>query len=352
MLMTLFLFVLYLLAGLCLFLFLLNRSLIWMPDGSNKLLTMAAAFAITMGGGALLGWALPREWRLAVPCGVLALFSLGEVRRWIIRHRHRGSAPVVAPNGSAPYLSLSDPVTTTDLAYYHYEIALPGWTGPPLRIAQLSDFHVNGGLPHSFYRCAVMLAREANPDLLFVTGDFVTGLDDLYALSDLLVELAAPNVYAVLGNHDYWADAERIGGMVREAGIRLLTDESIVLERSGALVRLTGYDSPWGECTFVPPATRPGELHLVLSHSPDNIYRLREMTGAHAVFSGHYHAGQFRLPWVGPVIVPSRYGRRFDHGHFLFGGTHLFVSGGVGSANPALRLYCQPDVFVVDIVPA
>jgi predicted MPP superfamily phosphohydrolase len=49
------------------------------------------------------------------------------------------------------------------------------------------------------------------------------------------------------------------------------------------------------------------------------------------------------------VIVPSRFGRLFDHGHFVVNGTHLFVSSGVGSATPALRFYCQPDIFVIDV---
>jgi predicted MPP superfamily phosphohydrolase len=88
---------------------------------------------------------------------------------------------------------------------------------------------------------------------------------------------------------------------------------------------------------------------LVLSHTPDNVYALAEQ-GATAVFAGHTHGGQMRVPWLGPLIVPSRYGRRFDRGHFDVEGTHLYVSAGVGADAPPLRLWCPPDLVVVDLV--
>jgi len=50
------------------------------------------------------------------------------------------------------------------------------------------------------------------------------------------------------------------------------------------------------------------------------------------------------------VVVPSAYGRRFDHGHFVVHGTHLFVVSGIGVIGPPFRVYCQPDIFVIDVV--
>jgi predicted MPP superfamily phosphohydrolase len=68
------------------------------------------------------------------------------------------------------------------------------------------------------------------------------------------------------------------------------------------------------------------------------------------VFAGHTHGGQFRIPFLGPLLMPSRYGRRFDQGHFVVEGTHLYVSAGVGADAPNLRLWCPPDLVVVDLV--
>ena len=60
-------------------------------------------------------------------------------------------------------------------------------------------------------------------------------------------------------------------------------------------------------------------------------------------------AARCEFPGWGALVVPSKYGRRFDHGHFVINGTHLFVTAGVGSAEPPLRLWCQPDIFIVDV---
>ena len=154
--------------------------------------------------------------------------------------------------------------------------------------------------------------------------------------------------FAVLGNHDYWAGADAVRPAIRKAGITLLTDDSVRLQMEGGTIQITGCDYPWSGATCVVPESPDGVLRLVLSHTPDNIYRISKQS-AHFVFSGHYHAGQLRIPFLGPIVVPSVYGRRFDHGHFVVHGTHLFVASGVGAASPPFRLYCEPDIFVVDV---
>jgi len=58
----------------------------------------------------------------------------------------------------------------------------------------------------------------------------------------------------------------------------------------------------------------------------------------------------YRLPFLGSIVVPSLYGRRFDHGHFVVNGTHLFVSSGIGVSSPQFRLFCRPDIFIVDVL--
>jgi predicted MPP superfamily phosphohydrolase len=118
-------------------------------------------------------------------------------------------------------------------------------------------------------------------------------------------------------------------------------------------VRLCATEAPWGPALTRETSsagTAPRLPLLVLSHTPDNIYELAAL-GANAVFSGHTHGGQIRFPFIGSVIVPSAYGRRFDLGHFSVDGTDLFVSAGVGADHPAVRIWCRPELLVVDFVP-
>jgi predicted MPP superfamily phosphohydrolase len=243
--------------------------------------------------------------------------------------------------------------TTTRLVLRRYTLPAPGWRGPALRIAHVSDFHLNSHLPLAYFEDAMQRVADARPDLLFFTGDYVTYLRYIDLVPRVLsIAQGRLGAFGVLGNHDYWAGAERVAEAVSSTGVRLLRDETARLDLGdGHAVVLAGCESPWSQRDFRPPAVMDGDLALTLTHTPDNVYRLSRL-GHAAIFAGHYHAGQMRLPVLGPLVVPSRYGRRFDHGRFIVDGTHLFVSAGVGSAEPPVRLWCQPDVFIVDVAGA
>jgi predicted MPP superfamily phosphohydrolase len=203
--------------------------------------------------------------------------------------------------------------------------------------------------PLEYYQEVVSVAEQTHADIAVFTGDFLTHIESLPELPKILRPIGRLETYAVLGNHDYWADPRAIGDVIRASGLRLLSDESHTLAVGDDEIVVTGYDYPWG--TKEKSIARQGGdmLHVVLSHTPDNIYRIADAS-ADLVFSGHYHAGQIRVPVHGSVVVPSVYGRRFDHGHFVVNGTHLFVASGIGAANPPVRICCRPDIFVVDIL--
>ncbi|MHC4566007.1 MAG: metallophosphoesterase, partial [Planctomycetota bacterium] len=282
------------------------------------------------------------------PVALLALVLLGEVRRlWI-----RRSCAAARPVDTIPHhVDITNPVTTTDFVVHKYEVPHPKWRGAPLRIVHLTDLHVHPNLPLEYYQEVLSVAEETEPDVAVFTGDFITRAGALPMLRKILRPIAKRESYAVLGNHDYWAKPEAVGKVIAESGLRLLSGESHTLAVGDSEIAFTGYDYPWGTKQKSVPPHESGKLHVVLSHTPDNIYRISK-SSADLVFCGHYHAGQIRLPILGPIVVPSVYGRRFDHGHFVVNGTHLFVASGIGAVYPPVRIYCQPDIFVVDIVPA
>jgi predicted MPP superfamily phosphohydrolase len=335
------------LAGLALFLLLLNRWLMFARDGRPKNIYTGLVFAALVGSAGVVGFAAGLSPWILVPALVLCAVAAGEGRRALIRRRYRGSAPVSTENVN---VGLRRPLTTTDLAVLRYEIAIPGWQGPDLTIAHLSDLHVHESLPGSYYRSVIARVNDAEPDLVFITGDFVTNASNAEMLPEILGGVRSSlGVYAILGNHDYWADGPRVAGAVREAGITLLHNGCQRLSAGGKQhIVLCGCEDPWNATRWQAPETRDGDMVLVLAHTADNVYRLSR-AGVAAVFAGHYHGGQVRLPLLGPLIVPSVYGRRFDRGHFVVHGTHLFVSAGIGSGHPPLRIYCQPDIVFVRI---
>ncbi len=338
-------------AALCIYLILLNRYLLLLSDGRLKTVVLRGTLVVIGAVVLLFGWwASHNPWPLLLaPTAVLIAVGIGEMQRIILRRRYRGASPIGAENAG---VVLAAPITTLDLAVYHYELPVPRWRGRRLRIAHVSDLHLNGDLPEAYYSMVMARVARAEPDLLFFTGDLVTKVEHAVELPAVLT-LARGRLatLAVLGNHDYWVGPQQVAAQVEAAGVTRLGDRCLRVNVEGHEVVICGYEAPWSRTDWRPPALAAHELGLVLTHTPDNIYRLTGL-GFVAVFAGHYHAGQVRLPWFGPIVVPSRYGRRFDHGHFVVDGVHLFITAGVGSAVPPRRIYCQPDIFIVDIVAA
>ncbi|MCP3977341.1 MAG: hypothetical protein GY720_22860 [bacterium] len=336
---------LYASAGLCVFLMLLNRVFILMSNTRVKAAATFSAFAVLVGGGGTLGISLARPPWVYAPLALLLLVLFGEGRRAFIRRSCAGSGPV----DTTPHtFNLSTPVTTTDLVLHRYRLPCSKWRDAPLRIVHLSDLHVHPTLPLEYFQEVVSLAEQSEPDLALFTGDFITTVAALPELAKVLRPIARLQTYAVLGNHDYWADPDAVRKVILESGLCLLSDETVALSSGSSKIAITGYDHPWGTKEKSIGPRRDDVLHVVLSHTPDNIYRI-SASSPDVVFSGHYHAGQIRIPYIGPIVVPSVYGRRFDHGHFVVNDTHLFVASGIGAASPPVRIYCQPDIFVVDV---
>jgi hypothetical protein len=358
MLLSLFFAGLGLAVGLGLYLALINRILSHLRHSISKpLLSFILLVSLTL-GFTLLGFAGGRAGRWMVTLTLIGLLC-GEAYLAWIRRQHSG-APPVARHG--PKSSVLRPVTTTDLALIHYTVPINFLdnrddaraqqcqpTDRRLRVAHVSDLHVNDRLGPDYYPHIMEQISQTRPDLVFITGDFITELDFAQQLPDLLRRLHSRyGVFAILGNHDHWAGAAEVMRAAGSAGVEVIGNGSRRLSlEAGLNLTILGCEEPWSPDRWTSPVIPSGDLVLALSHSADQVYRLSQ-AGADAVFSGHYHAGQFQLPFFGPVLVPSRYGRRFYQGHFMVGKTHLFVSAGAGASNPALRLYCPPDVIVVD----
>jgi hypothetical protein len=209
----------------CVYLFFLNRILIQLRDARHKSWLIRAGGLTSLCIGAALGYLATGTLWLLLPIAVLLITALGELQRWLIRRRCRGAAPVEVENGG---VSWRKPNTTTDFALARYAVNVPSWRGPALRIAHISDLHLNSHLPLAYYERVMHRVADAQPDLIFFTGDFVTDPQYVNLLPSVLtLARGRLGTFGVLGNHDYWADPAAVAETVGTTGVTLLRDAAV-----------------------------------------------------------------------------------------------------------------------------
>lgn len=215
-------------------------------------------------------------------------------------------------------------------------------TADGYRIAFLTDTHVASFMRRGFYREIVAQVQHFDPDVVLLGGDFITWRRHIPLLAEvLLTDLRARDgVFAVLGNHDYWAGAEEVMAAMSARGVRFLINESAVLPLS-----LVGIDEIYRGNPDVDRAfanVNPSAPCIAISHHPDVI----DLLGGRRIdllLCGHTHGGQIRFPFFGAVVVPSRHEGQYASGFHRVGNVLMYVSRGIG-AIPPLRILCRPEV--------
>jgi len=244
----------------------------------------------------------------------------------------------------------------------NYEIHLPNWPEAcdGLRIAVLADLHI--GSPFNGLDKLdriVDLTLRAQPDLILLAGDYVIhGILGGHKVApeevaEGLRRLTAPlGVFAVLGNHDWWTGAARIGRALESVGIPVLEDSSVLVKRNGCAFHLAGLSDYWEGPRDYRTALKnipPGMPTIALTHNPDAFPEISRPVNL--MIAAHTHGGQVYLPLIGRPIVPSKYGQRYAIGHIVENGRHLFVSSGLGTSIIPVRFLVPPEVSLLTIRP-
>ena len=221
-------------------------------------------------------------------------------------------------------------------------------------IAQLTDLHRGSYVSASFIDRAVQTANGLKPDLIVLTGDYITrSTKFMRSCAQSLAPLSAPyGKLAVLGNHDYWTDAEEVTRELTDtAGLQVLKNRSVLIFDGDAAITIAGLDdSVTGHDDFdATLANAPSDAPIVLlAHRPDIIEEAARRKVA-LVLSGHTHGGQVVIPGFGPPVVPSRYGKRYAAGLNHCGETAIYTNRGVGMAMLPIRVNCPPEVALVTL---
>ncbi len=221
-------------------------------------------------------------------------------------------------------------------------------------VAFLTDVHHGPFVPRAYVRHVVATTNALKPDIVALGGDYChAGPRFIAPVHEDLAELKARmGRFAVLGNHDHWDSlSESIAGLER-SGITLLRNSGAWIEKGGARLRVAGVADLW---TGRPDVARAigdeatgGDAVLLLSHNPDVAETLRD-TRVGLMLSGHTHGGQVVIPGFGAPRVPSKYGQKYLRGLVQGPNCPVYISRGVGTITPPVRLFCRPEVVLLTL---
>ncbi|MGA8074255.1 MAG: metallophosphoesterase [Candidatus Acidiferrales bacterium] len=234
-----------------------------------------------------------------------------------------------------------------EITHHHIRLEVLPEAFRGFRIIQLSDIHHGVFLPGEMLRQVVETVNELEPDLVAVTGDFVTySRAYIEPVAEILAHVRAKNgVFAVLGNHDFRVGAEEISHSLEGAGIEVLRNTHTKLRRRGQSLYLAGIDD-WHYRPDLARAIRgiPKDAStILLSHNPA-IIRAAAKENIGLVLSGHTHGGQVNLPFLGTIWGRSPEQLRFKVGWAKLGHTQIYVSRGIGTIVLPLRFRCPAEI--------
>jgi uncharacterized protein len=222
-----------------------------------------------------------------------------------------------------------------------------------LNIAFLTDLHHGRYTSLHYIRAVVETTNALRPDLILLGGDYAHASKRyLPPCFDVLAGLKAPlGIYGVLGNHDHWYSASIARESMRRARIAELTNTGCWLLMQGKRLRIAGVDDLWEGAQDLDSAlddARCGDACILLSHNPDYVETLTDPRVG-LVLSGHTHGGQIVLPGLYAPYVPSNYGTKYLHGLVHTGCSQVYVSRGLATVGPPLRIGARPEISLITL---
>lgn len=279
------------------------------------------------------------------------------------KHRGRGCLTaliILALIAAAAAFLIKD--SRDDLEISRYEVKsqkLPeSFDG--FKIVQLSDLH-----GAEFGEDGMELVDKVGslePDMIALTGDFVTDEGDLAAVEKLAARLTelCP-VYFISGNHEFGSGlAVKVRYILERAGVKYLSNEYLTISRGEDGILLGGVEDPLAYADMLSPDelaqkmndAAPDAFKILLGHRNYWMTEYPELP-VDLIFCGHAHGGLIRIPGVGGLIgTDHRLFPDFDAGQFNNGRYTLIVSRGLGNSVSIPRIFNRPEIVCVELSSA
>jgi len=279
-------------------------------------------------------------------------------RRFLIA---AGAAGAAAIAGDAIALEPNRPrIVRKDFFLPRWPERLNGFT-----IALLSDFHFDPYFSVHPLHAAIPMVNDLRPDLIALTGDFVSvpltenrksvnrkkAASAAEPCAALLRQMTAPHgLWAVMGNHDYETDQRHVTAALEAENIHVLANQSQAIERDGARIWLAGINDVFSKTADLHKTLRGvpnGEAVVLLAHEPDFADAAARVP-IDLQLSGHSHGGQVRVPLLPPLYLPPL-AKKYVWGEYRVGPLNLYTNAGLGTVLVPIRLNCPPEITLLTL---
>jgi len=219
--------------------------------------------------------------------------------------------------------------------------------------ALLTDLHHGPFVPLAYLRRVIETTNSLKPDLVLLAGDYVS-VDARYIapVCEAVRKLEAPlGRFAVLGNHDHWESTLESKLQLDRAGFELVDNRGAWLRRGPDRLRICGVGDLWTDEQDLAAAlgdADESDAVILLSHNPD-FAEVLDDPRVGLMLSGHTHGGQVVLPLFGPPFSSSKFGTKYLGGLVQGPSCPVFVSRGVGTTGPPVRLLCPPEIVLLTL---
>ncbi len=232
------------------------------------------------------------------------------------------------------------------------------------RIVQISDIHLEEYTEPFFLERTVSEINSLAPDLVLITGDFVSlgplslnvSWQAAGVAAEILSTLKAPQRFGILGNHDVNVGASHVIDPLQAHGTPVLVDRYTPIERGGNTLWICGCNDAGTQSPDLNAAipAHPQAPVIFMCHEPDYAEKVLlhpRFPLIDLMLSGHSHGGQIRLPFLGPLILPAG-GVKYVEGIYRLQQMQLYVNRGLGTVGLPFRLNCPPEITHMTLVRA
>lgn len=219
------------------------------------------------------------------------------------------------------------------------------------RLAQFSDIHMDRWMTPRHVSQVVDLVNQEQPDMVAVTGDFITHDVERYApsLVAALSRLSAlDGVLAIRGNHDLWAGGPEVDQIIQDSGMINLCNTSVSVRRGSGCLHFVGVDDYYEHADRLNLALHKvpaSGAAVLLAHEPD-FADVSAKTGRFDLqISGHTHGGQVDLPIFGRLFLP-KYAKKYPCGLYNVDGMWVYTNRGLGTTHFPIRYNAKSEITI------